>query len=204
VAASATLLGDRCAVLQRKQFGMVVHLGRGSCRSGRLGLGLAPHGAGQAEAGMAVSERRCCCAPVSAPLRLRNGAFGRSHRGIGLVLVGTGQIPSLQALAHVGRDAANVFELAARGFQLRVCPLPGPPGFRTAAAMRSWAAVVRLSTARPSASASAWLRPRSPGSHSGMATPTVFPRAEVSVQAVRLGRQLHGDRFGRPRLGGLR
>jgi hypothetical protein len=55
---------------------------------------------------------------------LRHGGFGRCHGAVGLMLVGAGQVTGLQTLADIGRDAANVVELAAGGIEFDAGALP--------------------------------------------------------------------------------
>jgi hypothetical protein len=135
---------------------------------------------------------------------LRHGGFGRCHGAVGLMLVGTGQVTGLQTLADIGRDAANVVELAARGIEFHAGALPRPPALadggchaqlgRRGAALDGTPFGIGQGLA-----AAAFARQPQRDRHADL----VLAGAEVAVQAVRLGGQLHRHRFGRQRSGRL-
>ena len=153
------------------------------------------HGAGRPVGD--VSDLSCCRATVSA-VGLRNGGFGCSHGGVGLVLVGRARSPPSARAPRRPRGGERC--RVGRAIISSTGPLPGSTRLRgrwpPRAAARPWCGG---SGRRPRHRPVPGCGRRSPGSHSGMATPTSYSR----VPRLRFRRSVLvdssiADRFGRP------
>ena len=143
------------------------------------GSGSAMRSAGpavSARPGDATSVRRDCSATITAACACATVAWAAATAPSAWCWSACARSPALSRLPTSAaiRCALSSWPCAVTASARARCQFH--QASRTAAATRSWAAVVRLSTARPSASASAWLRPRSPGSHRGIARPASYSR----------------------------